>query len=270
MYIFSFNRFAWFDRVFRLKISDDSVWWWQTMKNWWYQKILRKGNLIAYQDDFFLCLWDEISFQEQYGHKYEIKIGDLSLIYKIFLSDKTLEMVNRMVYYRYSNYKSVMKYFVSFDVQKLVEPPPLRGRGLSSQKSIKSKKIINSEIIFQNWKFEISENKIEWQQLVIFPDLWTIFNTLDEEILSKKWNVLLSSNDTQNQKDKKWWAVKSWDIKNVFCTHSEIFQDRNNLKKIILIDPYKRYYENQQDPRYNVKTVVEKMSEIYESKMGIW
>lgn len=255
MYIFSFNRFAWFDRVFRLKMSDDNT--------WRYQKILKKGNLVAYQDDFFLCLWDEISFQEQYEYKYEIKIDDLSLIYKNFLSDKTLDMVNRMVYYWYSNYKSVMKYFVSFDVQKLVE-------GLSSQKSIKSKKIINSEIIFQDWKFEISENKIEWQQLVIFPDLWTIFNTLDEEILSKKWNVLLSSNDTQNQKDKKWWAVKSWDIKNVFCTHSEIFQDRNNLKKIILIDPYKRYYENQQDPRYSVNEVVKKMIEIYESKMEIW
>ncbi|MEI8252379.1 MAG: hypothetical protein WCG25_01180 [bacterium] len=73
----------------------------------------------------------------------------------------------------------------------------------------------------------------------------------------------MKSNDTQNQKDKKWWMIKNGEIKNVFCTHSEIFQDWNDLKKIILIDPYKRYYENQQDPRYSVNEVVKKMLEIH-------
>jgi hypothetical protein len=63
--------------------------------------------------------------------------------------------------------------------------------------------------------------------------------------------------------------IKNGEINNVFCTHSEIFQDRSNLKKIILIDPYKRYYENQQDPRYNVNDVVKKMGEIYLAKMEI-
>lgn len=131
-------------------------------------------------------------------------------------------------------------------------------------------KIKNNEIIFENWKIKISDNKIDWQQLVIFPDLWTLFNSIDENILQAKWNILLRSNDTQNQKDKKWRMIKNWDLNNIFCTHWEIFQDRNNLKKTILIDPYKRYYENQQDPRYSVNDVVKKMEEIYWTKIEIW
>lgn len=209
----------------------------------------------------FLCLWDEISFQEQYEYKYEINVSDISLISQSFLTDKTLDMVNRMVYRWYSNYKSVLKYFVSFDIEWIMN------RWKISNKKIKIK---NNEIIVKNWLIRVAENKINWQQLVIFPDLWTMFNVVDENILLAKWNMVLKSNDTQNQKDKKWWMIKNGDINNVFCTHWEIFQDRNDLKKIILIDPYKRYYENQQDPRYSVNDVVKKMEEIYWSKTEIW
>lgn len=254
MYIFSFNRFAWFDRVFSLKMSDDSIWRCQMIKRW---------NLVKYQDDVFLCLWDEISFQEQYQHKYEINKADLKLIYKSFLTLKTLDMVNWMVYWRYSNYKSVLKYFVSFDPEKLVE-------GKKHKAESKKKYIYNNEILIQGWEFKMSDNNIDWQQLIIFPDLWTLFNTVDEPIISIKWNVFLNSNNTQNQKDKNWWMIKNLEINNVFCTHSEIFQDWNKLKKIILIDPYKRYYENQQDPRYSVNEVVKKMAEIYWARIEIW
>jgi len=251
VYIFSFNRFAWFDRVFKLKNFENKE----------LQKLLVRWNLLKYQDDMFLCLWDEISFQEQYQYLYEIKESDLSLISKSFLTDETLDMVNWMVYRRYSSYKSVLKYFVSFDIEWLMSRWKLQ---------IKKTKIKNNEIKIQSWKFEISAEKIDGQQLIIFPDLWTLFNTMDEDILSAKWNIFLKSNDTQNQKDKKWWMIKNGEIKNVFCTHSEIFQDWNDLKKIILIDPYKRYYENQQDPRYSVNEVVKKMLEIYWAKFEIW
>jgi hypothetical protein len=35
------------------------------------------------------------------------------------------------------------------------------------------------------------------------------------------------------------------------------------LKKILFVDPHKWYYNNQQDPRYSLSTVVQKMGEIY-------
>jgi primosomal protein N' len=166
-----------------------------------------------------------------------------------------------MVYQWYSNYKSVLKYFVSFDID-----------GLLKRWKIERKKtrINNREVLIDNWNIYMSDDKIDGQQLIIFPDLWTLFNTVDEAILWVKWNIFLNSNDTQNQKDKKWRMIKNWEINNIFCTHSEIFQDRNNLKKIILIDPYKRYYENQQDPRYSVNDVVKTMVKIYWASLEIW
>jgi hypothetical protein len=248
LYIFFFNKYAWFDRVFDLKMSESVF--------WKYKKSLKRWNLFRYQDDFFICLWNKISFLEQYKYQYEIKEDSLSLVSKLFLTDQTLDMVDWMVYNRYSNYKSVLKYFLSFDIEKLLEI-------WKAKTETKKKKIENNEILIQDWKLLISANVFIWQQLVVFPDLWSLFNVLDDDVLSLPGNVFLSSQDTQNQKDKKWRMIKNWLIKNVFCTHSEIFQSRLDLKKIILIDGYKRYYENQQDPRYNVGCVVEKMQEIY-------
>ena len=251
MYIFSFNRFAWFDRVFKLSVPQNKE----------GQKIFVRWNLLKSKDDIFLCLWDEISFKEQYEYMYDINISDINLISKTFLTIKTLDMVDWMVYRRYSNYKSVLRYFVSFDIEGL----------LSKWKSQNIKnKIKNYEIVTKDWNISVTNKEIDWQQLIIFPDLWTLYNTIDEAELSDKWNIFLNSNNTQNQKDKHWWMIKNWEINNVFCTHSEIFQDRNNLKKIILFDPYKRYYENQQDPRYSVNEVVKQMWKFYWANIEIW
>lgn len=49
----------------------------------------------------------------------------------------------------------------------------------------------------------------------------------------------------------------------IICTYAEIFQDFNNLKKIIFIDPHKRYYAAQQDPRYKVGEVLAKLAELH-------
>jgi len=254
LYVFSFNRFAWFDRIFKINITKDF--------DVWLKKILVLGNLIKYYDDIFLCLWNEISFAEQYTYVYDLYKDKIwfELLCDNFLTKKNISIVNRMVYERYSTYKSVLRYFVSFDID-----------GLMNKWKIQKKKtkIQNNEIFIINWNFEISDNILDGQQLIIFPDLWTLFNTVDESILNSKWNVFLNSNDTQNQKDKKRRMIKNWEIKNVFCTHWEMFQDRNDLKKIILIDPYKRYYENQQDPRYSVEKVVKKMWEVYLSQIEI-
>ena len=42
-----------------------------------------------------------------------------------------------------------------------------------------------------------------------------------------------------------------------------MFQDWKNLKHIKLIDTHQRYYKNQQDPRYDSREIVKKMSEMY-------
>ncbi|MDR0651047.1 MAG: hypothetical protein LBG59_06750 [Candidatus Peribacteria bacterium] len=49
----------------------------------------------------------------------------------------------------------------------------------------------------------------------------------------------------------------------IVATHSEVFQPYKHLKKIFLIDPHKWYYHNQQDPRYSLVSVVQRMGEEY-------
>lgn len=49
----------------------------------------------------------------------------------------------------------------------------------------------------------------------------------------------------------------------IYCTYAEIFQDFCDLKKIIFVDPHKRYYAAQQDPRYKVGEVIEQMKKVW-------
>ena len=75
--------------------------------------------------------------------------------------------------------------------------------------------------------------------------------------------------DTQNKKDSNRWKIKTWEESLIVSTSSEIFQDYNNLKEIIFIEPQKWYYESQQDPRYKIETVIKKLWEEYNTKIKI-
>lgn len=91
----------------------------------------------------------------------------------------------------------------------------------------------------------------------------------DDEFRKKDWVDTLLSTNTQNQKDKSWRNIKQWNTKVIFATHFEIYQDYADLKKIIIFFPHKRYYANQQDPRYKTLAVVQKMREIYDCDLQI-
>lgn len=102
---------------------------------------------------------------------------------------------------------------------------------------------------------------------MIFPDLRTLYNTIPQTKLEEKNLTLLSSLDSPARKDSNWRQIKNGLTQTVISTHSEIFQPFTSLKKIILYDPEKWYYNSQQDPRYNTKIVVQKMAEIYGVKL---
>lgn len=91
----------------------------------------------------------------------------------------------------------------------------------------------------------------------------------DDEFRKQPWVDTLLSTNTQSQKDKSRRNIKQWNTKIIFATHSEIFQNYNDLKKIIIFYPHKRYYANQQDPRYKTLAVVQKMSEIYGCELEV-
>ncbi len=230
--------FYWFSSFF----GSDKVWY--SDKDFAY----KIGDLISFQGNCFLCLGEEVSFFELYRSKV-ISLDGSEMLFPGFLSEKSVSFINWMVYYRYSSYRSVMRYFIFHDIDY----------ALSKEVKRKKAKKIDEKLILdlKNIGFDISP---VGQTLIVFPDLFTLFQVLPSEILNSEYTSLLISTDTQLQKAKKWWSIKNWNSNLIISTHSEVFQDYKNLKKVILFDPSKWYYTNQQDPRYKIKEVLDFLS----------
>ncbi|MDR0860611.1 MAG: hypothetical protein LBO09_06670 [Candidatus Peribacteria bacterium] len=101
MYLFSFKKYAGHDRVFRSPTSFG-----------------HPGDLLETQDDFLLNLGEEIAFPELYT--YQFSEQPLKILYPGFFDQHFLSFLHRMVYEWYSSYKSVMRYFVSMEMQELL------------------------------------------------------------------------------------------------------------------------------------------------------
>ncbi|MDR0607747.1 MAG: hypothetical protein LBG52_05390 [Candidatus Peribacteria bacterium] len=201
-------------------------------------------------EDIVLNLGEEISFAELYTQPY---LGtDFQLVYPGFFDNCFLSFLHWMVYERYASYKNVIKYFVSLDIHDL----------LIREQKVKDKRL------------KIKDKK---QTLIILPDNWTranmivgdsVFGQDSERSQHHDGEVLqLFSTDTQNRKDTHRRTIKKGLASVVIATHSEVFQPFSALKKILFVDPHKRYYHNQQDPRYSLATVVQKMAEIYGAEL---
>jgi hypothetical protein len=227
MYLFSFKQFAWHDRVFS---SNLSIW--------------KAGDLIQCGWDFLLNLGDEISFPELIRTQFT-PTSPYEVVYPKFFDQKFLALLHRMVYERYSTYNNVLKYFVSFEVSQL----------LAREEKVKWK---NKKLNLDNVSIPLDESK---QNLVIIPDNRSRENQLSD-FFSQDFVTHLYSTDTQNRKDQNWWEIKKSKTWIIVATQSEVFQPFNNLWTITFIDWYKRYYHNQQDPRYDISQVVKKMQEL--------
>ena len=250
MYLFSFqygNGFWKYQRIFSISEQLGNAW-----------------DLYQNDQDIFLLLWEEIAFSEKYTTKYPLfypqkqnKNQDLGffwetiqeeindkqthsnhLIEEHFFDEKYLDLLHRMVKERFSDYKNVMKYFVPLDIVSLLKREPTT-----------------------------KDKKKKEQTLYVFPDNWTRFNFLGEKYKEDKENLHLFSMDTEKKKNEHRRKIKYGEAKNIYVTQSEIFQPYTNLKTIYFIDPYKRYYHNQQDPRYSIKTVIQKLQELYQAEI---
>lgn len=228
MYLFSFTKFAGQDRVFKTDTP-----------------IGNPGDLLKSEWDVFLNLWTEISFPELYHYSYPITTS--MVIYPQFFDQHFLSFLHWMVYERYTSYKSVIKYFVSMDIQDLLA------------REVKSKAKKKNQIL-SVWKYSLDPLG---QNLIIFPDNRSRYTMLSDAWIDSPEIINLLSTDTQNRKDINWRNIKKGAKGPIIATQSEVFQPYAMLKKILFVDPHKWYYNNQQDPRYSLSTVVKKMWEIY-------
>lgn len=233
-YLYWFKKYAWIDKVWKVEESQ---------KPW---------DLLQISDDFYLVLWKEVSFFEQYPYWLQLDPNKTKITHKKLLNKQTLQLLHRMVYQRYSTYKNVVKLFLPEEIDTLMSKK-LPKKNVPLCKGGSKGGFINTELNLAT----------SWQTLIIFPDLRTLMNLTTEDFRKQDWVDTLLSTNTQFQKNKSWRNIYQWNTKVIIATHSEIFQNYKDLQKIIIFYPYKRYYSSQQDPRYKTFDVVKKLSEIW-------
>ncbi len=126
--------------------------------------------------------------------------GVVQIIHKNLLSEKTMQLIHRMTYQRYSPYKSVIKYFLPKEIATLLKKSPKKlTKTKQSIKTSTQSSISSYQLTILNQKYSISD---QGQTLMVFPDLRTLYNTVPENFLAKEHVAILYSSSTQNQKDK--------------------------------------------------------------------
>ena len=228
MYLYAFSSLAWQDGVFLAQTLNPKFKPWDLIKN---------------DEGYFLVLGSEISFPELYQNLYQ-DTADFILVEKSLLSNWYLEFLHRMVYQRYSSYKVVFKLFLDKDPLALLQKKPSK----VSQKKQKSEVALG--------KHQISTDGT--QILIVAPDLRTLNNSL----LSSQNALFLTNQDSQAKKNTNRRSIKSWKSQIILTTSSEIFQDFSWLSHIYLLEPQKRYYASQQEPRYKVQSVLQKIADL--------
>ena len=262
MYLYGFNKYAWSDKVW--KTEED-------YKSW---------DLLQIWDDFYLSLWKETSFFEQHVYGLKTDFNKTEIIEKKLLNKQTLQLLHRMVYQRYSTYKNVIKLFLPQEIEKLIDKkiPKKTKKQNSVSQNILPSTFSNETPSSHEYTLTLEERlfaelgeikTISWQTLIVFPDIRTLMNLTTQNFREQDGVDSLLSSNTQNQKDKSWRNIKNWNTQVILATHSEIFQNYKKLNLIIMIQPHKRYYSSQQDPRYKTLSVIQKMTEIWGCKLNI-
>lgn len=235
MYLYGFTTFAGIDKI--MKLDRDDLWF-------------SVGDLLQSDDEYFLVLGDEVSFVEQYTSRFP-EWRELLLIYSWFFSNNYIKWIHWMVAEYYSTYRNVMKYFISHDIESLLK------------KELNKKLKWLNKIQLESRLFGVDYVAEKGQNLIVYPDLWTMYMMVSRDIINNPAVLLLHWSDTQVKKDKAFWQVKHGLVKYIVVTHAELFQDFYDLKSITIVHPYKRYYANQQDPRYKTPDVLSYIADLW-------
>ena len=118
---------------------------------------------------------------------------------------------------------------------------------------------------FKKIKKTLNMTSFLQQTLMVFPDLWTLYNFENNKYSS---DLILWGWQSKAVMKKTFEKISVWEARIVFATHSWVFQNWKELKEIIVLRPHMRYYKNQQQPRYRLPEVVEKMAFVFEAKIS--
>lgn len=194
----------------------------------------QSGDLIFYNNKHYLNLGETLSRPEQWATPIHF---DQESIIKWLCTIKTIELLHWMVNERFSSYNKCIPLFFWDDINLL----------------LKYKKTIS-----------LTKKPKEPQSLIIFPSVFSLIqynhNHNKEEI------IILSGQSTNIARAKAYRSIRNNEIQILYSTHSQIFQDRYDLKSITIIDEYSSQYQTYQDPRYNLLNIIAKLKTIHNIK----
>lgn len=196
---------------------------------------IQPGDLIETEGTYALCLGYVLPVPERYT-LYRPGTDTFKIVFPHFFSENVLELLHWMVNEWYTTYKKVIPLFCSESIEKnlcLYKKP--------------------------------NKKKQTWQYLLVFPDIWTLTNSVSRSFFIEKTYCIMTPSVSEKQQIMLRTKIRQGEISHCACTWGEIFQDWNNLVSITLHDPHKWYYAAQQDPRYKVASVLKKLAEIYKA-----
>jgi len=221
-------------------------------------------DLIKINNDYFLIKWEKWQGKEIFW--------EITYIWNLF-SQTTVFFQQFISSYWYSWYFKIFNLYIQDTryIPKLVFPEVKRQKKIDLKGEYISKyanfdtyewylKIWDESINILHYDFFEKYVSWKWQNLFVFPDLWTLYNFSENvdfkhDILNVSWTSLYRM--------KTFLDIKNGKIKNVFTTHAWVFQDWKNLKSIFVFDPYKWYYKNQQNPRYYLPELAKQIKFFY-------
>ncbi len=243
MYLYIEWYFSWIDYIRQIQDNPN-------LESW---DIIELNNNLRW-----ICLWNKISFVERKYQIWSLKKWNPQ-IHKQLFDKKTINFIHFLVKERFTTYKKIIPLFL----------PKKRSKYLILLDNYKNENTFNYEFDYKKWFFYKTTKIKNWQQLFVFPDLRTLYNSFEKNILEDEKTCIVHSNMTEKQKFTNFLKIKHWQKNLILSTFSNIFQDRKNLQEIHFVDPNQRYYSSFQDPRYKIHDVLNKISEIYNSQLLI-
>ena len=251
MFLYHFEQYAGTDKVFDCDTDGLSV-----------------GDLIQPGwGGYGLVLWENVAWKEQYKKQWQISWAvclDEQVVVSWLLSEQSVSILHWFVNEWYTTYKNSFWLWLH-DIDDIVKRcPAIRAK--------KKKKIEHPLLTFSSQSSSLQElawgnEVVHWQQLIVFPDVWSLTQSVSDQLQERNNVCVLHGKSTKKQKTQAFWWIKTWKITLLLCTYSQIFQDRHDLKHITLVDAHLWYYKHYQDPRYAVASVLERMAQEYDAKL---
>ena len=143
-FLYCFSKYAWIDRVFTASFEEKTKQW----------------DLIKIWLDYYLNLWESLSFKENYKYWLNITNQGIEIVYKKFFTKKTVELIHYIVWQYYTTYRKVIPLFVDKDIDKVLRK--------EISKSVKPR-FHNIDIEYLDNQFVMNDDLCDGQELIVFP-----------------------------------------------------------------------------------------------------